>query len=104
MFEKKYTEQELVCLLKQKDKIAFGYLYDKYASSFYGIILNNLSQDEKSAEDILQSVFLQIWKSLEFYDNTKEGLFAWMFKIVGSAIKDKIGFINKIQSKSLKTT
>ena len=104
MFEKKYTEQELVCLLKQKDKVAFGYLYDKYAASFYGIILNNLNQDEEVAQDILQNTFMQIWKNFESYDNTKEGLFAWMFKIVGSAIKDKIGYINKIQSKSLKTT
>ena len=104
MFEKKYTEQELVCLLKQKDKMAFGYLYDKYAASFYGIILNNLNHDEKSAEDILQNAFLQIWKSVEFYDNTKEGLFAWMIKIVGSTIKNKIGFIKSFQSKPLKTT
>jgi hypothetical protein len=45
-FEKIYTEQELVCLLKLKDKIAFEYLYDKYAASFYGIILTNLNHNK----------------------------------------------------------
>ncbi len=95
-FEKKYTEQELVCLLKQRDKTAFGYLYDKYAASFYGMILTNLNHNEKAAQDILQDVFVRIWKNLEGYDNTQEILFTWMFKIVSSTIKDKIGIIKKI--------
>ena len=97
--EKIYTEQELVCLLKLKDKIAFEYLYDKYAaSSFYGIILTNLNHNEKAAQDILQDFFVRIWKSLEGYDNTKEVLFTWMFKIVSSSMKDKIGIIKSFQS------
>ena len=95
-FEKIYTEQELVCLLKLKDKTAFGYLYDKYAASFYGMILTNLNHNEKAAQDILQDVFVRIWKSFEGYDNTKEVLFTWMFKIVSSSIKDKMGIIKKI--------
>ncbi len=94
-FEKTYTEQELVCLLKLKDKTAFSYLYDKYAASFYGMILTNLNQNEKAAQDILEDVFVRIWKHLEGYDNTREILFVWMFKIVSSSIKDKMGIIKK---------
>ena len=101
IFEKIYTDEGLVDLLKQKDKNAFSLLYDKYANSFYGIILNNLNQDEKSAEYILQDAFMKIWKSIEVYDNTKEGLFAWMFKIVGSSIKEKTGVVKKIQPELL---
>lgn len=99
-FDKIYTEQELVCLLKQKDKIAFGYLYDKYAASFYGLILTNLNHNEKVAQDILQDVFVRIWKSFEVYDNTKEVLFTWMIKIVSSSIKENIGTIKKISIQS----
>jgi RNA polymerase sigma-70 factor (ECF subfamily) len=99
-FEKIYTEQELVCLLKQKDKNAFGYLYDKYAASFYGMILTNLNHNEKVAQGILQDVFVRIWKSFEAYDNTKEVLFTWMFRIVSSSIKDNIGIIKKFSIQS----
>ena len=88
-----YTEQELADLLKQKDTNAFGYLYDKYAAAFYGMILNNLNKDEAVAQDILQEVFLKIWKSLDSYNSANEGLFVWMFRILRATIKDKTGGI-----------
>jgi RNA polymerase sigma-70 factor (ECF subfamily) len=100
--EKIYTEQELVCLLKQKDTNAFVYLYDKYSTSFYGMILNHLNQDETIAEGILQDVFLKIWKNVEEYDSSKEALFTWMFKIVASSVKEKVGVMKKISIQLIK--
>lgn len=91
--EQQFTEQELVYLLKQKDRTAFGYLYDKYAASFYGIILKNLTKDEVFAQDILQDVFLKIWKNVDGYDHTQEGLFVWMIRILSATIKVKTGNI-----------
>ena len=96
--EQQYTRQELVYLLKQKDSTAFGYLYDKYAAAFYGIIFKNLNKDEVSAQDILQDVFLKIWKNVDGYDNTREGLFVWMIRILSATIKDKTGVIKHYTS------
>ncbi len=75
-----YTEDELVFLLKNKDKVAFDALYDNYSSSLYGII-SRIIPAEEIAEDILQDVFIKIWKSIEMYDKTKGRLYTWMLNI-----------------------
>lgn len=98
-----YTEKELVFLLKQKDRNAFDYLYDKYAASFYGIIIKCLGKDEKIAQDILQDAFLKIWKNVESYDNLKEGFFIWMYKIVNAVLKDKVEVRENISIQIIRT-
>lgn len=75
-----YTEDELVSLLKNKDTVAFDVLYDNYSSSLFGII-SRIIPAEEIAQDILQDVFVKIWKSIDMYDNTKGRLYTWMLNI-----------------------
>ena len=77
----KYTEEELVKLLRNKDKAAFSYLYDNYSAALYGIVLRILNRDVEVAQDILQDVFLKIWNKIDLYDNSKGTLFTWMINI-----------------------
>ena len=49
----KYTEEELVRLLKQQDRPAFSYLYDNYAAALNGVIFK-MTEDRELAADILQ--------------------------------------------------
>jgi RNA polymerase sigma factor (sigma-70 family) len=76
----KYSEEELVGSLKQNNQRAFEYLYDNYSPALYGVILKILKEEEK-AEDILQEVFLKIWRKISDYDSTKGKLFTWMVNI-----------------------
>jgi RNA polymerase sigma factor (sigma-70 family) len=75
-----YTEHELVSLLKSRDTKAFGYLYDHYSGALNSIILQILN-DVELANDVLQEVFIKIWRKIESYDPTKGRLFTWMLNI-----------------------
>jgi RNA polymerase sigma factor (sigma-70 family) len=84
-----YTEQELVSLLKNRDNKAFCYLYDHYSGALYSIILQILS-DTELANDVLQDVFVNIWRKIESYDSTKGRLFTWMLNIARNASIDTL--------------
>jgi RNA polymerase sigma factor (sigma-70 family) len=84
-----YQEGELVALLKQRDEAAFNYLYDHYSGSLYAIILN-IVPDRELSNDLLQEVFVKIWRQIETYDSTKGRLFTWMLNIARNASIDAI--------------
>lgn len=84
-----YTEADLVGLLKDRDNRAFNYLYDNYSAALYGIILP-IVQEAEVANDILQEVFLNIWRKIETYDPTKGRLFTWMLNIARNASIDTL--------------
>ena len=84
-----YSEQELVFLLKSRDTRAFGYLYDNYSGALLGII-NQIVDDMDLANDVLQDVFVNIWRKIESYDAGKGRLFTWMLNIARNASIDLI--------------
>ncbi len=78
---------QLICGLKNKDIAAFSVLYDDYAGSLLGVafkIVNN----KVVSEEILQDVFIKIWKHIDSYDATKGALFTWMLNITRNTCKD----------------
>lgn len=98
-----YSEQELVDLLQQRNQKAFGYLYDHYSAALYGIV-NSIVTDKESANDVLQNVFINIWKKIESYDASKGRLFTWMLNIARNAAIDEIrskGFKDAQKNQSL---
>jgi RNA polymerase sigma factor (sigma-70 family) len=84
-----YTEQELVSLLRNRDNKAYAYLYDNYAAALYSIILQIVS-DAELANDIMQEVFVNIWRRMEQYDPGKGRLFTWMMNIARNASIDTL--------------
>jgi len=91
----KYTEEELVALLKSNDKRAFEYLYDHYAAALYAVILKKID-DSALAEDILQEAFVKIWNHFSAYNASKGRLFTWMLNICRNLA------IDTLRSKSFK--
>ena len=84
-----YQESDLVLLLKQHQEAAFNYLYDHYSGSLYSVILN-IIPDRELANDILQEIFVKIWKQIESYDQTKGRLFTWMLNVARNASIDAV--------------
>ena len=82
-----YNEQELVSLLKGRDDRAFAYLYDHYSGALNGIIMQILDNTELS-NDVLQEVFINIWRKIESYDPSKGRLYTWMLNIARNASID----------------
>jgi RNA polymerase sigma-70 factor (ECF subfamily) len=83
-----YEEGELVNLLKQKDDLAFRYLYDNYSGALYGVV-KQIVADVEIGSDVLQEVFISIWSKIDSYDSSKGRLFTWMLNIARNAAIDK---------------
>ena len=84
-----YQESELVTLLKQRQEFAFSYLYDHYAAALFSVIISIVA-DRDLSNDVLQEVFIKIWKQIETYDTTKGRLFTWMLNIARNASIDAV--------------
>ena len=82
-----YTEEELVSLLKNKDVAAFNLLYENYSAALYGIV-SRIIPAEEIAQDLLQEVFVKIWKSIDHYDKSKGRLYTWMLNIARNSAID----------------
>ena len=84
----KYDERELVTALRRKDDQAFGYLYDHYSGALYSVI-KQIVGDVELGNDVLQETFVNIWRRIEQYDESKGRLFTWMLNIARNAAIDK---------------
>jgi RNA polymerase sigma factor (sigma-70 family) len=84
-----YSEQELVALLQQRNDKAFSYLYDNYSGALFGIV-NSIVTDREAANDVLQNVFVNIWRKIESYDPSKGRLFTWMLNVARNASIDEV--------------
>ena len=84
-----YNEQELVLSLKARDQQSFSYLYDNYAGALYSIVLQ-VVPDRELASDVLQEVFVNIWRKIESYDAGKGRLFTWMLNVARNLAIDMV--------------
>ena len=90
------TQEELIPLLLKKDDSSFTLLYDNYSKSLYGVIFT-LIKDREEAEDVLQEVFVKIWKNIDSYNESKGRLYTWILNIARNTSIDKLrskGFNN----------
>jgi RNA polymerase sigma-70 factor (ECF subfamily) len=84
-----YSEQELVIALIARDEQAFSYLYDHYSGSLYSIVLQ-IVKSPQIASDVLQEIFINIWRRIDSYDPIKGRLFTWMLNISRNASIDML--------------
>lgn len=83
----KMNTKELVIELQNKQAFAFSVLYDDYAPALLGIAFK-IVKDKTIAEEVLQDVFVKIWKHIDTYDASKGTLFTWMLNITQNTCKD----------------
>lgn len=76
-------------MLQQRNEKAFSYLYDNYSGALLGIV-NAIVTDKETANDVLQNVFINIWRRIESYDPSKGRLFTWMLNIARNAAIDEV--------------
>jgi RNA polymerase sigma-70 factor, ECF subfamily len=96
------TQEEVLVLLQKKDGRAYTYLYDMYSRSLFAVI-SNLVKEKEEAEDVLQEVFVKIWKNIESYSESKGRLYTWMLNIARNTSIDKLrskGFNNSQKNQS----
>jgi RNA polymerase sigma-70 factor (ECF subfamily) len=67
----------LVSAIRSGDQGAMAALYDRYSSIVYSVALRVLG-DTGAAEDILQDVFMQLWRNPGSFDSSRGSLGAWL--------------------------
>jgi len=76
----KQTDQELLQSIAASDEQAISELYDRYSQLIYGAILRIVAETD-DAEDILQEVFIQIWRKASTYKPELGSPKNWMVRI-----------------------
>jgi RNA polymerase sigma-70 factor (ECF subfamily) len=67
----------LLSLVQSGDEQAMATLFDRYSKIVYSIALRVLS-DPASAEDVLQEVFMQMWRTPDSYTAVAGSLGGWL--------------------------
>ena len=62
------------------DENALSMAYDRYSGMLYGMLLRIL-KDAQAAEEVLQDLFLQLWRSADQFDANRGSLPAWLMVI-----------------------
>jgi RNA polymerase sigma-70 factor, ECF subfamily len=82
-------DAELVRRLLQQDVRAFEQLYDRHSRAVYGLILRILQQ-AGTAEEVVQDVFLQLWRNAEHYDESRGPFLPWLLTLARNRALDTL--------------
>jgi RNA polymerase sigma-70 factor, ECF subfamily len=74
------TDAALMQRLAQKDSSALETLYDRYSRQVYSLVVR-IVQQAANAEEVLQDVFLQLWRNAQQYDAARGALSPWLLTI-----------------------
>lgn len=72
-----YSEELLIEGLKCNSRKAYVELYDRFSHSLFSI-LYEITNSKDESENLLQDVFIKIWKNIDRYDAGKGRLYTWM--------------------------
>lgn len=81
--------EDLLAATAQGDRAAFHLLYKRTSAKLFGIILRILRNKERS-EDVLQDVFLKVWKKANTYNPSAGKPITWMATIARNRAIDVI--------------
>lgn len=72
-----------------RDEAALAQLYDRYRTILFGLLMRILNNREE-AEDVLQEVFLQVWRKAEDFDENRGRPFTWLVTLGRSRGIDRL--------------
>ena len=72
-----------------KDEAALALLYDRYRVILFGLLMRILNSREE-AEDVLQEVFLQVWRKAGDFDEKRGRPFTWLVTLGRSRGIDRL--------------
>jgi RNA polymerase sigma-70 factor (ECF subfamily) len=78
--ESRASDAALVARIVQRDESALAALYDRY-SGMLSPVLNRILRDSQAAEEILQDIFYQLWRSATQFDASRGSLPGWLLVI-----------------------
>jgi RNA polymerase sigma-70 factor (ECF subfamily) len=83
------SDLALVTAIRSGDQSAMAALYDRYSSIVYSVALRVL-QDTGAAEDVLQDIFMQLWRRPGAFDSSRGNMGAWLAVIARHRAIDRL--------------
>jgi RNA polymerase sigma-70 factor, ECF subfamily len=80
-------EQLMTNLDGPEVEVALSKLYDRYSRTVYGVGLNILG-DRSTVEELVQDVFLKVWRSSRTFDPSRSSFSTWLYRVTRSAAID----------------
>lgn len=75
--------------MARRDELALTALYDRYRLILFSLLMRILSSREE-AEDVLQEVFLQVWRRAADFDEQRGRPFTWLVTLTRSRAIDRL--------------
>ena len=66
---------------------ALSKLYDRYSRTVYGVGMKTLG-DRSSAEELVQEVFLKVWRSSHTFDPWRGSFSTWLYRVTRNVALD----------------
>jgi RNA polymerase sigma-70 factor, ECF subfamily len=86
----------LIQKVAHQDRDAFSQLYDRFSSLVFTLAMRML-RARSDAEDLLQEVFVQVWRQAQSYSVQRGSPEAWIVNIARSRAIDKIRSIRRME-------
>ena len=81
-------DEELIVRVSRRDVGAFETLYDRYGHLVYSVSLRVLG-DVQAAEDVVQEVFLRLWRKPQHYDTARGRFVTWLMSVTRNRAIDE---------------
>jgi RNA polymerase sigma-70 factor, ECF subfamily len=86
----------LIQQVAQQDREAFSQLYDRFSTLVFTLAMRML-KTRSDAEDLLQEVFVQVWRQAQGYSAERGSPEAWLINIARSRAIEKIRSIRRME-------
>jgi RNA polymerase sigma-70 factor (ECF subfamily) len=81
-------EQLITGLAGPEVEAALSTLYDRYSRTVFGVGLKLLGGDRSSAEEVVQEVFLKVWRSSHTFDPSRGSFSTWLYRVTRNVALD----------------
>lgn len=92
----------LVQRIANQEHAAFSAFYDRYSPMVYSLVLRML-RSSSDADDVLQDVFMQVWRTAASYSPSRGAPEAWLINIGHSRAIDRLRSKRRMEERLILT-
>jgi RNA polymerase sigma-70 factor (ECF subfamily) len=84
----KLSDEELMASMAEPEvETALSMLYDRYKRTVFGVGIKLLG-DRSLAEELVQEVFLKVWRLSESFDSSRASFSTWLYRVTRTTALD----------------